>query len=126
MKRSLQIQIDVKSGVPASHQIVNRLRTYLVEGELVPGDVLPSIRRLAIELGIHFNTVAQAYRQLAEERWIDLHQGRRVIVVDRKPDPLQSERDAPDFRQNLRDLVAQLRAQGVPPSSLSEELRILA
>jgi len=66
------IRIDLASTVPVYRQIVDSLRMHLVEGDLVPGDVLPSVRRMAMELGITFNTVAQAYRQLAEEGWLNL------------------------------------------------------
>jgi DNA-binding transcriptional regulator YhcF (GntR family) len=63
----MTIRFDPFSGVPAIRQITDSLRVLLVERKLAPGVVLPSVRRLAMELGVHFNTVAEAYRELAGE-----------------------------------------------------------
>jgi DNA-binding transcriptional regulator YhcF (GntR family) len=64
------------SPIPLYRQIADAIRTLLVAGTLVPGDILPPVRRLAIDLGLHFNTVAEAYRALALEGWLDLRRGR--------------------------------------------------
>ena len=50
-----KIRIDLTSQVPAYRQIVDALRVLLVEGTLPPGSDLPSVRRLAMELGIHLD-----------------------------------------------------------------------
>jgi DNA-binding transcriptional regulator YhcF (GntR family) len=55
-----RIQIDLDSTTPVNRQIVDQLRLQLVAGGIRPGDALPSVRRLAIDLGVHFNTVADA------------------------------------------------------------------
>ncbi len=78
-----RIRIDLNSPVPATRQIADGLRVELVEGRLKPGDYLPSVRRIAMELGVHFNTVAEAYRVLASEGWLDLRHGRGATVVER-------------------------------------------
>ena len=112
--------------MPVYRQIVEALRTYLVEGAIVPGDALPSVRTLAGDLAIHFNTVAQAYRQLADEGWLDVSHGKTVKVVERQP------RRAPDgevverFRTRIRSLVAEARAQGIARQTVSSELKTLA
>jgi len=124
--RDVRLQIDFASPAPAYRQIVEALRTYLVEGAIVPGDVLPSVRRLAAELGIHFNTVAQAYRELAEEGWLDVSHGKAVKVVERNA-PRQPDEDAVErFRTRLRRLIAEARAQGIARHTLSSELNALA
>ena len=65
-----KIRIDLNSDVPAYRQIVDAIRVLLVNGELQVGTGLPSVRRLAMELGVHFNTVGEAYRELAQEGWL--------------------------------------------------------
>jgi len=120
-----RIQIDLGSATPVNRQIVDQLRTRLVEGTLAPGAVLPSVRRLAVDLGVHFNTVADAYRTLANEGWLDVAQGRSVRVVERAvPAAGPEARDL--FRQRLRQLVAEARAAGMSPAILSRELAALA
>jgi GntR family transcriptional regulator len=121
-----QIRIDPGSGVPAVRQIIDGLRILLVEGELAPGAELPSVRRLAMELGIHFNTVAEAYRQLAAEGWLDLKQGRGAIVVPRVVPPTPDRARTEDFRNRLRNLVAQMRSEGISAEGIAAELRAMA
>jgi DNA-binding transcriptional regulator YhcF (GntR family) len=121
------IRINVRSTVPAYRQIVDALRAQLVEGCLAPGHVLPAVRRLAMELGVHFNTVAQAYRELAEEGWLDLKHGRAATVIQRKAISKKSgEQDSLGFRQRLRELVAQVRTDGMASVRIASELRMLA
>ena len=127
MSQPAAIRINLKSSVPAYRQIVDALRAQLVEGHLPPGHVLPVVRRLAMELGVHFNTVAQAYRELAEEGWLDLKHGRGATVIQRKAVPEKSgERHSRIFRERLRELVAQMRANGLAAVSIAAELRSIA
>jgi GntR family transcriptional regulator len=121
-----RIRIDPASGVPVVHQIVDSLRVLLVEGQLVPGTALPSVRRLAMELGVHFNTVAEAYRQLAAERWLELKHGRGAVVVPRALPAAENGVWTEDFRNRLRGIVAQLRSQGISAVSIAAELHAMA
>ena len=121
-----QIRIDPGSGVPAVRQIIDGLRVLLVEGKLAPGAELPSVRRLAMELGIHFNTVAEAYRQLAAEGWLDQKHGRGAIVVPRVVPPTPDPAWIEDFRNRLRNLVAQMRSDGISAEGIAAELRAMA
>jgi DNA-binding transcriptional regulator YhcF (GntR family) len=127
MGKSSTIRIDVRSAVPAYRQIADAMRAQLVEGGLPPGHVLPTVRRLAMELGVHFNTVAQAYRALAEEGWLDLKHGRGATVIQRNaPSKRSGEQDSLGFRQRLRELVAQVRTDGMTAVRIASELRLLA
>ena len=118
-----KIRIDPFSDMPAVRQITQGLRVLLVNKELTEGDTLPSVRRLAMELGVHFNTVADAYRELAAEEWLDLRHGRRASVRARSVPKLRSREWLEDFRAKLRNLVAQMRANGAPANEIADELR---
>ncbi len=123
MPRDCKIRIDLSSAAPAYRQIVDGLRTLFVEGALEPGARLPSVRRLAMELGVHFNTVGEAYRELESEGWLAVRQGSGATVLDRgRPEPASPERLA-EFRGRLRNLVTQMRAAGVPMGRIAAELR---
>ena len=123
MTETAKIRIDLKSPVPAYRQIVDALRVLLVEGVLQPGAGLPSVRRLALDLGVHFNTVGEAYRQLAEEGWLDLKHGRGATVIQRGAPPAAPPERLKEFRAQLRSLVAQMRTAGVSPARIAAELR---
>lgn len=119
------LRVDASSRTPLVRQIVDQLRVLLVEGALAPGSALPPVRRLATDLAVHFNTVAEAYRQLASEGWLDLRHGRGAIVMERKA-PAASKREISSYRQRLRELVSQMRAQGIPTARIVAELKEIA
>jgi GntR family transcriptional regulator len=97
-----------------------------MEGVLKPGDALPPIRRLALDLGIHFNTVAEAYRALAQEGFLEIVHGHRARIVDRRPIAHAAPEVADDFRLKLRELVAGVRAHGLSARKVAGELRRIA
>jgi len=118
------LQIDLASSLPASEQIVRGLRATLLAGRFRPGDQLPSVRQLAVDLGVHHNTVAGAYRQLAEEGWLDLRRGRGATVIER-PAPAPTPRAEEEFRKRLEELAVKALAEGVPSGTVSRELTAL-
>jgi GntR family transcriptional regulator len=126
MPNIAQIRLDTAGSVPAWRQIVGQLRTLIVEGVLKPGDALPPVRRLAIDLGIHFNTVAEAYRALADEGFLEIVHGHGARVIDRAGVARAGPEVAGDFRTKLRELVAGVRARGLSPRKVANELRVLA
>ena len=87
----LLLQIDFRSGLPIYTQIVNQIQAQVVAGVLKPGDQLPTVRALAEELRVNFNTVARAYRILDEARIISTQQGRGTYITEIPP-PKVSER----------------------------------
>lgn len=100
---------------------MDSIRILLVSNQLKPGNELPSVRRMATDLGVHFNTVAEAYRMLAEEGWIDLRHGKGATVVKRaviEPSPEKLE----ELRRRLDALMAELLAHGASPEKVNSEL----
>jgi GntR family transcriptional regulator len=121
MKSAPQLQINPGSPVPVYRQVVDGLRSLLVEGALQPGDALPTVRELGMELGVHFNTVAEAYRLLASEGWLDLRRRRGAVVTERKA-PRQRPQAEEQFSRSLRQLIAQVRAEGLSVRAIAKEL----
>ena len=89
--KNLLLQIDFRSGLPIYTQIVNQIQARLVGGLLKPGDQLRTVRALAEELRVNFNTVARAYRLLDEARIISTQQGRGSYITEIPP-PKVSDR----------------------------------
>jgi GntR family transcriptional regulator len=97
----MHIQLDFRSGQPIYLQIVEHIRQMVARGELQPGDQLPTVRQLATDLRVNFNTVARAYRLLDEAGLISTQHGRGTYVWEApSAESLQRLR-----RQGLEDLV---------------------
>ena len=91
--KKLTLHLDFHSGLPIYTQIVNQIQSQLANGILKPGDQLPTVRALAEELRVNFNTVARAYRMLDEVRIISTQQGRGTYITEKPP---------PDVSEKLR------------------------
>ncbi len=90
----LTLQLDFRSGLPIYIQIVNQIQQQVAGGTLEPGAQLPTVRALASELRINFNTVARAYRLLDDAGVISTQQGRGTFVQVKPP---------PEVEQKLRE-----------------------
>jgi len=119
------IRVDLSSPTPAYRQIADAIRTQLVNRALKPGQQLATVRQLAMDLAVHHNTVAEAYRTLAEEGWLDLRRGRGAIVVARAT-PSASAKERGALRQRLRGLVAEMRTAGVSLANIRAEFDAIA
>jgi GntR family transcriptional regulator len=125
MKARAAIRIDLASPVPAYRQIANALRALLVAGTFRVGEPLPTVRQLAIDLGVHHNTVAEAYRVLSDEGWLALRRRHGAIVLDRsRPSPPREARTS--LVQRLRELTAEAQASGLSPRVIAESMRSVA
>ncbi|OQY90241.1 MAG: hypothetical protein B6D38_04455 [Anaerolineae bacterium UTCFX1] len=89
--KKLILQIDFRSGLPIYTQIVNQVQAQIASGILKPDHQLPTVRALAEELRVNFNTVARAYRILDEARIISTQQGRGTFITESLP-PKVTER----------------------------------
>ncbi|HEV8038597.1 MAG TPA: GntR family transcriptional regulator [Bryobacteraceae bacterium] len=122
----MTLRVDLKSSIPVYRQIVDGLRILLVNRELHPGDPMPPVRRLALDLGVHFNTVAEAYRTLAEEGWLEIgrRSGARVVAraMPNRVDPQSGE----IFQRRLQELVAEQQSRGVTRGKIARDLRRIA
>jgi GntR family transcriptional regulator len=84
------IQIDLRSDLPIYLQIIEQIKHQIADESLKPGDQLPTVRALAEELRVNFNTVARSYRMLDEAGVISTQQGRGTYITE-KPPPEVSE-----------------------------------
>ncbi len=98
----LRIQIDLRSGVPIYSQLVEQIRAMVARNELKPGDQLPTVRQLATELRVNFNTVARAYRILDESGLISTQQGRGTYIWEPPGEEVQQQ-----LRENFLDSLTQ-------------------
>ena len=91
----MQLSLDLQSKVPIYIQIVEQVKGLVMSGVLRPGEQLPTVREMAADLRINFNTVARAYRMLHEQGVISTQQGRGTYVLSRASvdKPLSTRRE---------------------------------
>ena len=87
-------ELDFRSHIPIYVQLVERIKHLVASGVLEPGSQLPTVRQLAAELRVNFNTIARAYRLLDEERIISTQHGRGTFILE-----LPSEENAEKLRR---------------------------
>lgn len=76
-------ELDYGSGLPVWIQVKNRIAYLIGSGEYVAGDRLPTVRALAVDLDISYNTVNRAYMDLEREGYITTRQGRGTFIAER-------------------------------------------
>jgi DNA-binding transcriptional regulator YhcF (GntR family) len=96
------ISYDPRSPVPAYEQVRGQLAREIHSGQLVPGTRLPTVRRLAGDLGLAVNTVARAYRELERDGLVATR-GRNGTVVS-GADETRAVDAAADYAATVRGL----------------------
>ena len=79
----ITIQLDVKSGVPFYRQIIDQVKAAIATGGIGPGDRLPTVRQLAVDLSVNPNTVSRAYTELELTGLVDTQMGSGTFVGTR-------------------------------------------
>lgn len=74
------LTIDPRSGVPIYLQLIEQIKRSVAVGVLAPGEQLPTVKQLAVDLTINPNTVARAYRDLERDAVIETASGRGSFV----------------------------------------------
>lgn len=78
--KDIHIKLDFRSGIPIYTQVMDHIRQMVANGELQQGDQLPTVRQLATDLRVNFNTIARAYRMLDEAGLISTQHGRGTYI----------------------------------------------
>ena len=106
------IRVDLEAGIPIYLQIVEQVKEKIFSGELRPGQQLPTVRQLAAELRVNFNTVARAYAILDQEGIISTQRGRGTYIRERLGKEDVCKMRVERLRLMVADFVAQLRRLG--------------
>lgn len=77
-------QVDHSSGLPVWIQVKNRIAYLIGTGKYAPGDRLPTVRALAVDLDSSYNTINRAYMDLEREGYISTRRGKGTFVLEQK------------------------------------------
>ena len=111
------IRIDEYSDVPIYMQIRNQIVMGISSGELKAGEQLPTVRALALEIGINTMTVSKTYQMLKNEGYImtDRKNGARVRQQIEQSGVISVEN-----KNELRRIVSEARLSGVPKKEIQK------
>ena len=89
---TVDISINLTDGVPIYRQIVNQVKYLVASGLLRPGEELPPIRTLALQLKVTPNTIVKAYGELEISGVLQKRHGSGTFVSDARPQLAVRER----------------------------------
>src|SRR5271166_485006 len=121
----IQFMLDPKSGVPIYRQIQDQIRYGIGSGKLRPGEQLPTVRALAVDLSVNPNTVIKAYTELERLGVLTTEQGSGTFVA---PEPALSlsPRDRQDkLRALCVEFLSQIGQYGFGPDEALHAIRKL-
>jgi GntR family transcriptional regulator len=115
------VSVDLKSGVPIYRQIIDQVRSAIATGTLGPGDRLPTVRQLSVDLSVNPNTVSRAYNELELTGIVQTHMGSGTFIGDKRV-----ERDDVERRRMLdqicQDFLSRASSHGFTLEDILDNL----
>lgn len=115
------LNIDLDSKLPIYEQIENQIIIGISKGILEPGEILPSVRQLGIDLGVNFHTVNKAYKALESRGFLrmDRSSGTRV----QEAIPKFREREETIALDTLRVIIAEYSSRGYSKREITDKIQ---
>ena len=120
----MNIFIKEESSLPIYEQIVSAVKNSILNHELAPGDMLPSIRSLAKILGISVITTKRAYEELEKQGLIYSEQGKGFFVSRFNPNILLEEQ-LKTLEEHLADVVLEAKTLNLSVGELADMVMLL-
>ncbi len=118
-----KIKLDFRSNEPIYLQIARQVEQLVAKGDLKLGDQLPTVRELATELRINFNTVSRAYRVLDETRLISTQRGRGTYIWEEPTEETMQQLKQKSLEELARSYKDQTLQLGYTLEDALEALR---
>ena len=107
-----KITLDNASGVPYYKQVVNQIIYGIVNDLLKPGEKLPTVRQLAVDLQINLNTITKAYKELEIKGILHTQQGTGTFISERELRLKGSEKDQL-LKSKCTYFIDEISSQGI-------------
>ncbi len=121
---TFRFRLDQQSGVPVYRQIIDQVTGGMAASALKPGDQLPTVRQVSVDLAVNPNTVMRAYRELEIRGVLETQQGTGTFISRQKVKTDEVERQR-RLNQIAGEFVARAGAAGFTVQELLEQLREL-
>ncbi len=113
--------LDPHSGVPVYRQLIDQVQAGVAAGVLSPGQQLPTVRQVAVDLTINPNTVQRAYREMEIRGMLETQQGTGTFVSNKKIERSKDEH-ARRLAQFASECVSRAGASGFTLQELVDSL----
>ena len=123
-RKPFRMSLDPASGVPVYRQIIDQVTGGIASGALTPGDQLPTVRQLAVDLSINPNTVIRAYGELEIRGVLETEQGTGTFISQQKVRRDDAERQR-SLNQLIGDFIARAGSAGFTVEELIEQLQAM-
>jgi GntR family transcriptional regulator len=115
------LTLDTASGVPIYRQIVDWVRVGVASRRLLAGSQLPTVRQLAVDLNVNYNTVARAYLELERMGIVHTLRGKGTFVAQ-KDVPEDEVVRAAKLRELVTEFLSKAAEYGFGPADIVGEL----
>jgi GntR family transcriptional regulator len=120
--KGIELSLDESTGVPLYRQIIRQIENAILSGKLKPGDRLPTIRSLAVELKINPNTIARAYSEMELLGIVATQVGSGTYVPDLKA-PKENGRLSEKIEEAVAGFLREMSALGLDREEVIELIR---
>ena len=120
----MDIIISNSSNEPIYLQIVNQIKAMIMSGELSPGEALPSMRNLAMQMRVSLITTKRAYEELERDGFIETYTGKGSFVKAQNAELLREE-NLRQVEEHLQKAVQKAKMSGITFEELSDILKML-
>jgi GntR family transcriptional regulator len=120
-RQPISFSLESDNGVPIYRQIINQIEYAILSNRMLPGDKLPTIRALAVELKTNPNTIAKAYGELEIRGILVTQVGNGTFIADKKPETDNNRKQK--IGEIFERFMAEMKALGVSKEELAEMLR---
>lgn len=110
------MEMDWESGIPIWLQVKQGILHAILSGRFKPGDQLPTVRQLAVELSINYNTVNKAYMDLEREGFIISRRGRGTFISEKNG--ITNEIETGLIEGIIDDFLQKMLSAGVSPDKV--------
>ncbi|MDU5118625.1 MAG: GntR family transcriptional regulator [Clostridium botulinum] len=120
----MEILISNASEQPIYEQILCQIKAAIIQGELKEGEILPSIRNLAKEVGVSVITTKRAYEELEKEGFVETVKGKGTFVAAQNKELLR-EKKIKIIEEKLNEVIEESKLLDISYEEILEILKIL-
>lgn len=120
----MDLIISNSSNDPIYIQIVNQIKAMIMSGELSPGEALPSMRNLAMQMRVSLITTKRAYEELERDGFIETYTGKGSFVKAQNAELIKEE-NLRQVEEHLQKAVQKAKMSGITFEELSDILKML-